>query len=159
LAAVSGKTNYYLKLSNFDPKGSQFSAVFNNLKTAEEFASAYQQNTEKHGQSDEVDTGERTPTPKSSLKPVGFSRKKQGGSMEALKELISPPKKQRGKGYDDDIAMHHLGQLMIFITFSFFFPLPRFLYFFLVAPPVAPTSSLVIATEYFCHSLFFRIAY
>ncbi|XP_028516386.1 uncharacterized protein LOC114575537, partial [Exaiptasia diaphana] len=114
LAAVMGQTCLLLKLNSFDPNGSTFSEAFEGLKTAEEFVEAYRKCSDGDDQLKQTPICETPRSTKTQLKPVGLGKKKHSGtSMETLAELISPPKKQRGKSFDDDIAMHHLGKFKL----------------------------------------------
>ncbi|KXJ26085.1 hypothetical protein AC249_AIPGENE6484 [Exaiptasia diaphana] len=80
------------------------------MKTAEEFIEAYRKCSDGDDQLKQTPICETPRSTKTQLKPVGLGKKKHSGtSMETLTELISPPKKQCGKSFDDDIAMHHLG--------------------------------------------------
>lgn len=108
MRAVAGETTFSLKICNFDPNGSEFSRSFKNSLTADEFVKLFDEAMDRStNTTSDTFTSVATSTPKP-LKQV--QRKTKSLSMDAtMKELISPPKKLRGKSYDDEIASHHLG--------------------------------------------------
>lgn len=82
--------------------------------TAEDFVSTFKNrlsaSSQQNASGDVLSprSSQSSQIPKPTL--VAHGRKSKTPTMDAsLQELVSPPKKQRGKSYDQEISNHHLG--------------------------------------------------